>query len=62
MVIKMPCVENPVYVRHETVVGYVQGMEWLEENIHDIVYDGLRDLLRHSLDTMCRCARSTSRG
>ena len=37
------------YVRHETVAGYVQGVEWLEEHgftIHGIVCDGLRGLFK----------------
>ena len=37
------------YVRHETVSGYMQGVEWLEEHgftIHGIVCDGLRGLFK----------------
>ena len=33
------------YVRYETVAGYMQGVEWLED-IHGIVCDGLRGLFK----------------
>ena len=53
------------YVRNETVTGYVQGVEWLEQHgftIHGIVCDGLRGLFKALSKYRVKCVRFTNRG
>ena len=53
------------YVRNETVAGYVQGVEWLEQHgftIHGIVCDGLRGLFKALSKYRVKCVRFTNRG